>query len=1138
MNRFLRFLFVFCITGTLSAAPFEDWFEHTLRNGKTVKIWGSGDEYSAVFEDAGGYTILWDADAGVYRYATRDSQSGALLPSALILGIATPAEIAQTIFEMHLRDTSEAAREATRKRIEADPTRELREARWESIRQASAAREEAAKEGSLKAPPASPTIGTVTGLTLLVDFPILDAEGTITNTLANTQHPDITRDVLDQFINGENFTSFGNAGSVRKYYEEVSNGNLCVTNIVIGYVLAPNPRSYYDVSTRDNGQSGRMLIGDVFTALKARPDFTTVIYPQLQQVSYSGSYFSALNIFFAGPRASVWSYGLWAHKWNLASTQRNLMPVSIGGTTRYFNTYQISPITSNPEIGTFCHENGHMVCAFPDLYDYESDSVGGAGYYCLMGSGGHTGNPVRVCAYLRAAAGWVTPQLIPRTGSGTLSVTAGSDGADCVWKWANPANSKEYFLLENRKKINRDSQIKDGGICIWHVDEQGNRDNQSRLYNTTHANYEVSCEQADGLYHFERNSTSNDSLDFWFSGNTAAYFKNAFNDLTTPNARWWNGTASGLSLSDFSQKDSSMTFAYGPAEDLAVSLPEALDWPEAILSQVGAAAWIGERFPDIAFDGIDCVRSGAIGHNEAATLSTTLTGPGEFSFYWNISSEKDYDFFTFSDNGTELINVSGTTNGWQRTTLTFSDSAAHTLVWRYTKDSSTVAGMDCVMLDRFVWRDWETLQKPLIENFSATAAADAFTAAFTLPDAGYGAESVEVTLEVSRRPEFSVIDAASSGTFSASSSEQTLTATGTFIPNLPYFLRLVARNNLGKTSISETRSLICIPSVAASLGVSARIFTEGGAEPWSVVYGMGPDGSEQWFARSGQITHSQESILETTLSGTGTLTFWWSCSSETSYDKLTCLLDGTEKSILSGEIAWKKITIPVTTAGTHTFTWRYAKDVSVSSGSDCGRLAAVRWEPTGAPSFELSALEITPDSITVRADVASLGTSAVAGSLVVSCEAAQASKTLSATGPHDFVLSGLTPNTLYTVNAALTNNLGVAMLYENPFVVATAHSVLTAPAIGLAGGGNPLGLAVNADGAEIFTVAILTPVTGVYYTPFAAATPGGTYTAGAASTLASDESALILAVPTGNAPRLFVKVVASLTPFAPGDSMP
>jgi hypothetical protein len=45
-----------------------------------------------------------------------------------------------------------------------------------------------------------------------------------------------------------------------------------------------------------------------------------------------------------------------------------------------------------------------MICDFPDLYDYGSESRG-VGHFCLMCYGGSNVNPVQVCADLRAQAG-------------------------------------------------------------------------------------------------------------------------------------------------------------------------------------------------------------------------------------------------------------------------------------------------------------------------------------------------------------------------------------------------------------------------------------------------------------------------------------------------------------------------------------------------------------------------------------------------------------------------------------------------------------------------------------------------------------------------------------------------------------
>ena len=117
-------------------------------------------------------------------------------------------------------------------------------------------------------------------------------------------------------------------------------------------------------------------------------------------------YIFALNVFYAGPRTNEWAEGLWPHSWYLET------PFDIGNGKK-FNDYQITDMSNELKLATFCHENGHMVCDFPDLYDYGLDDPGqkpqsnGVGLFCLMCWGGpDNGNPTQIGAYLKYKAGW------------------------------------------------------------------------------------------------------------------------------------------------------------------------------------------------------------------------------------------------------------------------------------------------------------------------------------------------------------------------------------------------------------------------------------------------------------------------------------------------------------------------------------------------------------------------------------------------------------------------------------------------------------------------------------------------------------------------------------------------------------
>lgn len=64
------------------------------------------------------------------------------------------------------------------------------------------------------------------------------------------------------------------------------------------------------------------------------------------------------------------------------------------------------------------------------------------------------------------------------------------------------------------------------------------------------------------------------------------------------------------------------------------------------------------------------------------------------------------------------------------------------------------------------------------------------------------------------------------------------------------------------------------------------------------------------------------------------ISYFRKVSSENNYDHFTFAIDGIVKEELSGEVEWGEASFNVT-PGTHTFRFRYEKDGSVSSGSDC-----------------------------------------------------------------------------------------------------------------------------------------------------------------------------------------------------------
>jgi M6 family metalloprotease-like protein len=361
-------------------------------------------------------------------------------------------------------------------------------------------------------------VGNYVGLCILIRFPDVAAT--------------ISQQEISNFCNLPGYSGFGNNGSVRDYFYANSRGKLTYTNVVTQYYTAAHNRSYYTDETIAQGTRARELIVEALNYLKSQGF-------NFNQLSSDGSgLVYALNVFYAGPVVNNWAKGLWPHSWHLAS------PYDAGGGKKLYD-YQITNIGSEPTLRTFCHENGHMICNFPDLYDYGGQSAG-VGHYCLMCYGANNKNPAQVCAYLKNEAGWAT-KVVSITPGITASLSAANNDFYVYAK-----NATEYFIVENRQKTGRDTFLPDAGLAIWHVDEGGSNNNEQM---TPSQHYECSLEQADGSFHLEKNVNAGDSNDLF-----GAPDKTVFSDSTTPSSKWWNGSNSGLNITQISAPAATMTF--------------------------------------------------------------------------------------------------------------------------------------------------------------------------------------------------------------------------------------------------------------------------------------------------------------------------------------------------------------------------------------------------------------------------------------------------------------------------------------------------------------------------------------------------------------------------------------------------
>lgn len=555
----------------LQAAPFAQKISFTQPDGTPIELWGQGDEFYATFETLDGYTVVFDQARKAYCFAELSADDGELVST----GVSVSGGNSQiTGLEKHLRPGIEAMRKQVQERYARWNAATKTAQRWSQLKAA----RQMALSGIAGAPPASTTTGLKAGLCLLIDF---------------DDDPDtIPQAEIMNFCNGDNYTGYGNNGSVKKYFKDNSNGLLTYSNVVTIYIRIPNslhPKSYYNDTSKDCGDQANLLIRDALNIMKALPNYNTEILPAFNALTVdANNEVVAGNVFYAGGNGGVWSYGLWPHSWSLYNV--GAQELSPGG-KKIWN-YQVSNIGTSLAIGTFCHENGHMLCGYPDIYDYDPDSEGGAGFFCLMDYGVYGGypggvNPVQICAYLKRASGWATTTEL--TSSSTLLAVVSADAGtnfNHFYRYQKPGVPTEYFLAECRYQAGHDASLPASGVAIWHIDELGDKDNQSLVPNTTHANYEVTLVQADNQWDFENNANDGDNYDLYHAGNTSAGYNNTFADVSSPAAHWWDGSLSGVNFHDFSARATTMSFFVG----FAAAPPTILQQPANQSVETGGTA--------------------------------------------------------------------------------------------------------------------------------------------------------------------------------------------------------------------------------------------------------------------------------------------------------------------------------------------------------------------------------------------------------------------------------------------------------------------------------------------------------------------------------------------------------------------
>jgi len=475
----------------MSVPFFAREFVFVQPDGNPVAVQGFGNQQCARFRSLDGTPVVRDPNTGFFRPASRARGDSVGEEADALNSTATP----------------------------------LPKPRWRSRHelQRDLLREEGASDGMLRAPPARRTVGDFTGLCLPITFP--DVPATVS-------HEDI-----EAFCNQPGYAGFGNNGSVFDYFHDVSAGRLNYRTLVAPAYNAIRPRGHYTDPGVPFGQRARELIAEALSFHRTRGFDVSSLTIDAQRGVY------AMNVLYAGDVVNAWSEGLWPH------ASRLEQPITLAPGKSAVD-YQISATGSALSLGVYCHENGHMLCDFPDLYQYD-DSRRGVGRYCLMCLGPYNTaqNPTHVGAYLKHRAGW--GDAVPLTpGRHSLSTLE----PNRFYIHARTTDKTEYFLIEGRRNTGRDAGLSSTGLAIWHIDELGSNTHPADGP-AGHQHYECTLLQADGLDELRLGEDSGDSQDLFGTAEGPA-----FGEGSPISGTWWDGTPSGLRIHSVEASGSELGF--------------------------------------------------------------------------------------------------------------------------------------------------------------------------------------------------------------------------------------------------------------------------------------------------------------------------------------------------------------------------------------------------------------------------------------------------------------------------------------------------------------------------------------------------------------------------------------------------
>ncbi|MDR0733349.1 MAG: M6 family metalloprotease domain-containing protein [Dysgonamonadaceae bacterium] len=524
-------LFLFFSANVVAAPANPGLIKLRQPSGEEISVYLRGDEKVHWMESPDGYSLMYDDNKRIVFAVTDDA--GNMTPSSIVYRDASlRASVGNEETENIPKNLRYSASQV-----------ELLKSVWNITQSAT---ERAASKV---------TTGIIRAICPLVQFPD-----------ASFQH---TREEFDMLMNQSGYTAGGAKGSVRDFYYENSYGNMLLLVDVVGPYTARHELSYYgknDPRTNSHISTAHMieLAGEVADYVFKRLEITPADYD-----NDNDGYIDAFHFIYAGygEESSAVDNDIWAHALTdftppFVFSNKRLDRYSCSSELRGSTGADIA------HIGIVCHEMGHIF-GLPDFYDTDYEKTGGnylgTGDWDLMGGGSWNGvekqdgsSPAHFNMHSKIQLGWVKPVLL---NSAIDIVDMPCSEEKPVAYIYNTIRDGECYVFENRQKKGFDAALPGSGLLIYHVDWVDGY-NDFKTVNTGHPQkmYPV-C--ASSVYQFPYNSPTSygkiNSAGCPFPGTSG---NTSFTTETTPAAFIWDGSKTGLSITEIKETNGLISFNF------------------------------------------------------------------------------------------------------------------------------------------------------------------------------------------------------------------------------------------------------------------------------------------------------------------------------------------------------------------------------------------------------------------------------------------------------------------------------------------------------------------------------------------------------------------------------------------------